>query len=76
MDDLISCQVGFGFMMNAILPKMGYSQKTCRHVVFRPRKYLGISARDLVTKRGVQQTLMFLEHTRSDQDYSTLDSNG
>lgn len=68
-------------MMNAILLKMGYTLKTCRHVVFGPRKYLGIGARDLVMERGgMQQTLMFVRHIRSDQDfkanYSTLDSNG
>ena len=47
-------------LMHAILPKMGYSSKACRHVVFGPRTYLGIGARDLVTKRGVQRVLMFL----------------
>ena len=45
---------------------MGYSSKTCCHVVFGPRIYLGIGARDLVTERGVQQTLMFVKHIRSD----------
>ena len=35
--------------------------------------YLGMGARDLVTKRGVvQQTLMFVKHIRSDQDFSKL----
>jgi hypothetical protein len=29
-------------MINAILPKMGYSSKTTRDVVYGPRKYLGI----------------------------------
>jgi hypothetical protein len=59
-------------MINAILPKMGFSSKTCRHVVFGPRKYLGIGARDLVKERGVQQILLLLKHIRSDQDLSTL----
>ena len=59
-------------MMNAILPEMGYSSKTCRHVVFGPRNYLGIGARDLVTERGVQQTHMFLKDIRSDQDLRKL----
>ena len=38
--------------MNAILAKMAYSSKTCRHVVFGPRNYLGIGARDLVMERS------------------------
>ena len=59
-------------LMHAFLPKMGYSSKTCRHVVFGPSIYLGIGARDLVTERGVQQTLMFVKHIRSDQDLSKL----
>ena len=59
-------------LMHAILPKMGYSSKTCRHAVFGPRNYLGIRARDLVTERGVQQTLMFVKHIRSNQDLSKL----
>ena len=59
-------------LMHAIVPNMGYSSKTCRHVVFGPRHYLGIGARDLVTERGVQQTLMFVKHIRSDQDLSKL----
>ena len=60
-------------MMDAILPKMGYSSKTCRYVVFGPRNYLGIGATDLVTERGVQQTLMLvLKHIRSGQDLSKL----
>ena len=60
-------------MMNAILPKMEYSSKTCRRqVVFGPRHYLSIGAKDLVTKRGVQQTLMFVKHIGSDQDLSKL----
>ena len=58
--------------MNTILPKIGYSSKTCRHVVFRTRNHLGIGARDLVTERGVQQTLMLVKHIRSDQDLSKL----
>jgi hypothetical protein len=59
-------------MMNAILPKMGYSSKTCRHVVFGPKKYLCVGARDLAPERGVQQALILLKHVRSDQDLSTL----
>ena len=59
-------------LMHAILPKMGYSSKTCRHVVFGPRTYLGIGARDIVTKRGVQQMLMFVKHIRSNQDFTKL----
>jgi hypothetical protein len=59
-------------MMNAIPPKMGHSLKTFRDVVFGPRKYLGIGARDLVKERGVQQTLLLLKHIRSDQALSTL----
>ena len=60
-------------MINAILPKMGYTSKTCRYVVFGPRTYKGIGARDLVTGRGVQQTLLlFVKHIRSDQDLSKL----
>ena len=59
-------------LMNAILPKMGYSSKTCHHVVFGPRNYLGIGARNLVTEKGIQQTLMFVKHIRSDQDLSKL----
>ena len=31
-------------LMHAILPKKGYSSKTCCHVVFGPRTYLGIGA--------------------------------
>jgi hypothetical protein len=50
-------------MMNAILPKMGYSSKTCRDVVFGPRKHLGIGARDLATERGAQQTLLHPHQT-------------
>ena len=60
-------------MINVILPKMGYSSKTCQYVlVFGPCKYLGIGGRDLVTERGMQQTLMFMKHIRSDQDLSKL----
>ena len=29
-------------LMHAILQKVGYSSKTCRHVMFGPRTYLGI----------------------------------
>ena len=54
-------------LMHAILPKMGYSSKTCRHVIFGPRNYLGIGGRHLLTERGVQQMLMFVKHIRSDQ---------
>ena len=59
-------------LMHAILPKMGYSSKTCRHVLSGPRTYLGIGARDLVTDRRVQQTLMFVKHIRSNQELSKL----
>ena len=59
-------------LMHAILPKMGYSSKAYRHVVLRPSTYLGIGTRDLVTERGVQQTLMFVKHIRYDQDLSKL----
>ena len=60
-------------LIHAILPKMRYSSKTCRYVmVFGPRNYLGIGAKDLVTERGVQQTLMFVKNIRSDQDLSKL----
>jgi hypothetical protein len=59
-------------MMNAILPKMGYSSKTCRHIVFGPTKYLGIGARDMATERGVQQTLLLLKHIRTNTALSTL----
>ena len=59
-------------MMNAILPKMGYSSKTSRDVVFGPRQFLGIGSRDLVTEQGVQQSLLLLKHIRSNQDLSTL----
>ena len=60
-------------LMHTILPKMGYSSKTCcRDVMFGPRTYLGIGARDLVTERGVQQMLMFVKHIRSGQDLSKL----
>jgi hypothetical protein len=59
-------------MMNAILPKMGYSSKTCLHVVFGPTKFLGVGARDLTTERGVQQTLLLLKHVRSNTALSTL----
>jgi hypothetical protein len=59
-------------MMNAILPKMGYSSKTSRDVVFGPKKYLGIGCRDLAPERGIQQTLILLKHIRADQELSTL----
>ena len=59
-------------LIHAIFPKMGYSSNTCHHVVFEPRTYLGIGARDPVIERGVQQTLMFVKHIRSDQDLSKL----
>jgi hypothetical protein len=65
--------------MNAILPKMGCSLKTCRHVVFGPRKCSGIGALDFATERGVQQTLLLLKHIRNNYDLSTLsglDLNG
>ena len=32
-------------MMNAILPKVGYGSKTCQHLVFGLRNYLGIGTR-------------------------------
>jgi hypothetical protein len=57
-------------MINAMLPKMGYSSKTTRDVVFGPRKYLGIG---LGPEQGVQQTLLFLlKHLRANQKLSTL----
>jgi hypothetical protein len=59
-------------MMNAILPKMGCSSKTCQDVVFGPQKHSGIGARDLAAERGVQQTLLLLKHIRNKQDLSTL----
>jgi hypothetical protein len=45
-------------MLNAILPKMGCSLKTCCHVVFGTPKHLGIGC-------GVQQTLLLLKHMRT-----------
>jgi hypothetical protein len=60
-------------MLNAILPKMGCSSKTCRHILFGPTKYLGIAgARDMVTERGVQQTLLLLKHIRTNTALSKL----
>jgi hypothetical protein len=59
-------------MMNAILPKMGYSSKTCRHIVFGPAKHLSTGARDMATERGVQQTLLLLKHIRTNTALSTL----
>ena len=59
-------------LMHAIRPKMGYSSKTCRHVVFGPRNYLCIGVKDLVTESGVQQTMMFVKHIRSEEDLSKL----
>jgi hypothetical protein len=56
-------------MINAMLPKMGYSSKTTRDVVFGPRKYLGIG---LGPEQGVQQTLFLLKHLRANQKLSTL----
>ena len=61
--------------MNSILPEMGYSSKTCWHVVFGPRKYLGVGTRDLVTEQGVQQTMILLKHIQYDQDLSKLNLN-
>ena len=58
-------------LIHAILPKI-YSSQTCRHVMFGPRNYLEIGARYLVTERGVQQTLMFVNQIRSDQELSKL----
>ena len=58
-------------MMNTILPKMGYSSKTCQHAVFVSWEYLGIGARDLVTEQGDQQTLILLKHIPSNQDQQT-----
>jgi hypothetical protein len=59
-------------MINAIIPKMGYSSKTTRDVVFGPRKYLGIGLRHLSSEQGVQQTLLLLKHLRANQKLSTL----
>jgi hypothetical protein len=59
-------------MINAILPKMGYSSKTSRHVVFGPHKYLGIGLRHLGPEQGVQQCLLFLKTIRSELEFSKL----
>jgi hypothetical protein len=61
-------------MINAILPKMGYSLKTTRDVVFGPRKYLGIGLRHahLGPEQGVQQNLLLLKHIRANQKFSML----
>jgi hypothetical protein len=59
-------------MINAILPKLGYSSKTMRDVVFGPRKYIGIGIRHLGSEQGVQQTLLLLKHLRANQKLSTL----
>jgi hypothetical protein len=59
-------------MINAILPKMGYSCKTTRDVVFGPRKYLGMGLQHLGSEQGVQQTLLLLKHIRANQKLSTL----
>jgi hypothetical protein len=54
-------------MMNAILPKMGYSSKTTRDIVFGPNKYLGIGLRHLGYEQGVQQCILLLKHLRANQ---------
>jgi hypothetical protein len=59
-------------MMNAILPKMAYSSKTTRDVVFGPNKYLGIGLRHLGYEQGVQQCILLLKHLRADQKLSQL----
>jgi hypothetical protein len=59
-------------MIDAILPKMGYSSKMTRDVVFRPRKYLGMGLHHLGPEQGVQQTLLLLKHIRANQQLSTL----
>jgi hypothetical protein len=59
-------------MINAILPKMGYSLKTTRDVVFGPRRYLGIGLRHLGPEQGVQQTLLLLKHLQANHKLSTL----
>ena len=42
-------------------------------IILPSQEYLGISARDLlVTERGVQQSLMFVNHIPLDQDLSKL----
>ena len=63
---------GRGLYSQWIVGGQAVRRKPCRHVVFGPRCCLGIGARDLVTERGVQQTLMFVKHVRSDQDLSEL----
>jgi hypothetical protein len=57
-------------MINSMLPKMGYSSKTTRDVVFGLRTYLGISLRHLGPERGVQQSLLLLKHLRTNHKLS------
>jgi hypothetical protein len=59
-------------MINAILPKMGFSSKTTRAVVYGSTRYLGLGLRHLGAEQGVQQTLLFLKHIRANQKLSTL----
>jgi hypothetical protein len=59
-------------MINAILPKMGYSSKTTRDVVFGPSKYLGLGLGHLGHEQGVQQYILMLKHLRADQKLSQL----
>jgi hypothetical protein len=59
-------------MMNAILPKMGYSSKTTKDVVFGPSKYLGMGLRHLGYEQGVQQCILLIKHLRAHQKLSQL----
>jgi hypothetical protein len=52
-------------MVTVSLSKMGYSSKTCRAVVFGPRRYLGIGHRHLYHEQGIGQTLQMIKHIRS-----------
>jgi hypothetical protein len=59
-------------MMNAILPKMGYSSKTTRDVVFGPSRYLGIGLIHLGYEQGIQQCILLLKHLHANQKLRQL----
>jgi hypothetical protein len=59
-------------MTSTSLSKRGYSSKTCRAVVFGPRRLLGIGDRHLYYEQGVGATLQLLKHIRAASKLGTF----
>jgi hypothetical protein len=58
--------------VNAFLPKMGFSCKLSRNVIFGSRRHGGFGLTRLADYQGVNQTILFVQHLRLYDSICTL----